>query len=489
MWLALAKGSQITSQEHVLGLFLQRCLQYLKDQITESLILKSVQVFKELVNGVRTMKLLQTPEIMVYIEGSGVLGFSIVTTFQKSKCLTVLFENLGRLFMNDVYQNQPENNLLKLLDPITLYLQDFEQSRNDGSQMDLVVRKLRGILASIYSNKLFKIFFEWIRPHLRAFAVFLETPSLCVNGPVNTLKLFRDLVCNKVNRLVFDSAVEVGILVFRETMTIVLPIVMKLESILSQPNLPETIWVQQCLKPITILLDTFKNSINSRAVPFGVLELYQDPSLKEMIQSVYLISSFIRPEQVLQYTKLGASFFNLWVCMTSDFMPYLMSRMDEGLFSQIALNTYHILQNVDNNTSSQACTFVSAVYTEMNATKSLYKVNPGQLHKSLIPLILYRLLGSDVYIETQWSFTRPLFPLVLFDLDWFQMYLNHLVQSQPQTSQEALQKVLFGIMNGIEDNTLSSKNRDRFTSNVENVKRNLRSDSLVIDFGSLAFGI
>ena len=108
------------------------------------------------------MKLLQTPEIMSYIESSGILGFNIITTFQKSKCLTVLFENLGRLFMNDIYQNQPEANLLKLLNPISLYLEDFEHSRNDGGQMDLVVRKLRGILSSIYSSKLFRIFFDWI---------------------------------------------------------------------------------------------------------------------------------------------------------------------------------------------------------------------------------------------------------------------------------------------------------------------------------------
>ena len=391
VWKYLATGSQITSQEHVIGLFLQRCLYYLKEQLSEDLILQSVQLFKELVNGVRTMKLLQTQEIMTYIENSGIFGFNIITTFQKSKCLTILFENLGRLFTNDIYQNQPEVNLMKLLNPITLYLEDFENSRNDGSQMDLVIRKLRGILSSIYSSKLFKLFFEWMRPHLRAFSVFLDSP-LCVNGPVNCLKLFRDLNSNKVNRLVFDSAIEIGILVFRETMKIILPIVIKLEAILSQSGLSESIWVGQCLKPIIILLDTFKNCINSRAVPFGVLELYQDIALKELIHSVYLISSFIRPDQILQYTKLGASFFNLWVCMSSDFMPYLMSRIDEGLFAQLALNVYHVLYNIDNNTSSQACTFVSNIYTEMNQSKILYQANPGNFHKSIIPVILYRLL-------------------------------------------------------------------------------------------------
>ena len=303
-WKALASISQITTQEHVLGIFLQRSMQYLKDHISEALVLRSVQLFKELVSGVRTLKLLQTPELTNYIESSGILGFHIQTTFQKSKCLTVLFENLGRLFMNDVYQNVPEQNLMKLLEPISFYLDGFERNGNDGSQIDLIVRKLRGILGSIYSSKLFKIFFDWIQPHLPAFSVFLNSPA-AVNGPVNTLKLVRDLVLNKVNRLVFDTAHEYPILVFREAMSIILPIVMRLEAMLTSQSLSETVWVQQCLKPIIVLMDTFKNAINSRAIPFGILRLYGDGCLKEMIQSVFVLSSFIRPEQLLQYSKLG----------------------------------------------------------------------------------------------------------------------------------------------------------------------------------------
>ena len=51
VWQSLGAVSHITSQEHVVGLILQRALQYLKDQISEALILKSVSLFKELVNG------------------------------------------------------------------------------------------------------------------------------------------------------------------------------------------------------------------------------------------------------------------------------------------------------------------------------------------------------------------------------------------------------------------------------------------------------
>ena len=166
-------------------------------------------------------------------------------------------------------------------------------------------------------------------------------------------------------------------------------------------------------------------------------------------------------------------------------MPYLTSTIDEGLFGQLVLNSYRILEKLDNSTSSQACTFIASVYTEMNSTKRLFTVSPGQFHKAAIPLLLNRILNSS-NLETQWSFTRPLLPLILYDIDWFQAYIGHLARSQPGPS-EQLEKILFGILNGIEDQTLSSKNRDRFTSNLESIKRNLKSENLVTEFGELSF--
>lgn len=308
MWETVATQSQVKTQEHVVILCLNRALHYLKDQSTEALVFKSVSVFKELVNGTRSLKLLQTQEIMGYIEGSGVLTFHMKTSYQKSKCLTILFENIGRLFVSDLHGNVPEPNLFKLLQPITEYFNEYESRLNDGSQMDLIVRKLRGILSSVYSSKLYKVFFEWIRPHLASLTYFLNSPA-AINGPVNILKFIRDLSSNKVNRLVFENAAEYGILLFREVVSIVLPIVGSLKSALSQ-TLAETIWVSQALKPIVVLMDTFKNLISSRVVPFGIMQLYGDVALNEMIQAIYLLSSFIEPEQLMQYSKLGAVCFS-----------------------------------------------------------------------------------------------------------------------------------------------------------------------------------
>ena len=176
--------------------------------------------------------------------------------------------------------------------------------------------------------------------------------------------------------------------------------------------------------------------------------------------------------------------------MSADNISNLCQNVPDSLFPRLCVNAYTIIQNLDNSTSSQACSFISAIYTEAHDTRSLYSLDLKRFHTSVIPLILYRILGSDGYIETQWSFTRPLFPLVLHDLEWFQAYLVHLVQTQPPECQESIQKIIFGLLQGIEDSALSAKNRDKFTANVEAAKRNLRAENLSIQFSdSMQFQI
>jgi hypothetical protein len=118
--------------------------------------------------------------------------------------------------------------------------------------MDLVVRKLRGILSGIYTSGLYQHFFDWLLPHFPILNAFLESPA-CVNGPANTMKFIREIATNKVNRLVFDTRSEYGILMFREVIGITAPQVIKLEALFSS-NINEQQWVKSCLKPLTIVL-------------------------------------------------------------------------------------------------------------------------------------------------------------------------------------------------------------------------------------------
>lgn len=122
-------------------------------------------------------------------------------------------------------------------------------------------------------------------------------------------------------------------------------------------------------------------------------------------------------------------------------MPYLCYGLEESLFVQLMSNTYRTVENLDNSISSQACTFLSAVATEVSAKKRFYSVESVDVLRCFIPLVMYRILGSDVYVETQWSFTRPLFSLVLCQLEWFEAYLSDLIQRQAPEIQEPLQNV------------------------------------------------
>jgi exportin-7 len=437
-WQAIVSSSSVTCQGDVVLIFLQRALFFLKESSSESLVLKSSQLFQELVNGVHTCKLLQTSNLLQYIDESGIFGLFINCSYNKSKTIMKLYESIGRLFFSHQFNDSPEANLKRLLIPISEYFASYSQTGNELNQMDLVVRKLRGILSAIYTPKLYQTFFDWLRPYFPLLSRFLESEA-CVNGPANTLRFVRELATNKVNRLSFDISTEYGVLMFREVIGIVSNQVVKLEILLSG-EITESNWTKVCLKPLHIILDTFKAAINSKAVPFGIMKLYEDPAVSQMIQMGFLLTSSVTYAQVSEFNKLASAYFGFWVHMTSDWMDYLMPTIPYDIFERLSYNVFKILENLDNAVSSQACTIVNSIFTHvLEKGGGFYTIDPSYQRKKLIQILFSRIFTAE--LETQWSFTRPLLPLILCDTEWFAQYLKSLIQMQ-QPPYEPYEKVL-----------------------------------------------
>jgi exportin-7 len=437
-WQAIVSSSSVTCQGDVVLLYLQRALFYLKESTSETLVLKSSQLFQELVNGVHTCKLLQTSNLLQYIDESGIFGLFINCSYNKSKTIMRLYESIGRLFFSHQFNDSPERNLKRLLVPISEYFASYSQTGNEMKQMDLVIRKLRGILSAIYTPKLYQTFFDWLLPYFPILSRFLESDA-CVNGPANTLRFVRELATNKVNRLSFDISTEYGVLMFREVIGMVSNQVMKLEVLLSG-EITESDWTKVCLKPLHIILDTFRAAVNSKAVPFGIMKLYEDPAVSQMIQMGFLLSSTVNFTQLSEFSKLAGAYFGFWVHMTSDWMDYLMPSIPYEIFERLAYNIFKVLDNHDNAVSSQACTIVNSIFTHvLEKGGGFYSIDPTYQRKKLIQVIFTRIFSTE--LETQWSFTRPLLPLILCDTDWFGEYLKNLIQMQ-QPPYEPYEKVV-----------------------------------------------
>ncbi|KAG0271184.1 Exportin 7, partial [Linnemannia exigua] len=93
-------------------------------------------------------------------------------------------------------------------------------------------------------------------------------------------------------------------------------------------------------------------------------------------------------------------------------------------------------------------------------------------NKDILNYLLVVLFSVTVFENrnNHWSLSRPLLGLILLNRDFFAEYTNTFVQAQLPDRKEPLQKLVNGLMEGIETN-LTTANRDRFTTNTNAFRR------------------
>lgn len=212
-------------------------------------------------------------------------------------------------------------------------------------------------------------------------------------------------------------------------------------------------------------------------MPFGIISLYGDQCLQQMIQMTYMITMNIQPIHLRCYQKLSTIYFGFWVSMTYEYLPSLCAAMNEPLFEHILFTCYKAIETEDSSISSQALTIVNHIFTHSIESKNFFGCDPLKEHRKLLQLIFTRVFLQD--LETQWSFTRALLPLILFDLDFFMYYLNHLESMQQE--REKVHTVLVGLVDGI-GKDLGVKNRDLFTRTIDTTKRQIQQQGLGLTF-------
>jgi hypothetical protein len=150
-----------------------------------------------------------------------------------------------------------------------------------------------------------------------------------------------------------------------------------------------------------------------------------------MIQMGYFVSSSVNFQDMIHFNKLGEAYFGFWVSMTSDAMTYLLPSITLELLDHLISNCYSAMETVDGSIGAQAASIINKIYTEaINNNGQFYTTNPKHHQRKLLQLVMYRLLNHE--LEVQWSFTRPLLPLILYDSEWFVQYLKFLVSIQSE---------------------------------------------------------
>jgi exportin-7 len=102
---------------------------------------------------------------------------------------------------------------------------------------------------------------------------------------------------------------------------------------------------------------------------------------------------------------------------------------------------------------------------------------PNVIHFMMISILEVVMLSEP---DNLWSLSRPLLPLVLIDQAFFQQYVNALCTNQPVEKQKMLNDQFVALMDGVELN-VTSKNRDKFTQNLQTFRRELNSENILFN--------
>nr|BAJ98481.1 predicted protein [Hordeum vulgare subsp. vulgare] len=375
-------------------------------------------------------------------------------------------------------------------------------------------RDLRGSLFKIDTKANFAIFWEWIYP-AKVEVIRLAMQAIG-DDPVSSnalLKFFVELSFNRTNRHIFDTNSVAGILLFRESSQLLQIYAQHALSI----QFSEQTAYDRLYKGVTSCLKILRYSLNGGYVNYGVLGLYGDPALDHALQSVAALLSRVTVPAIMAHPKMSLAYFelietisqpsNLQLVTRNSFPPQFFTHMGEALAEGLKaatitqpcnaidnLATFLVTEQIRMNERAAAAMSGSPVVggggrLSMSPTGSPAGVGgAGEVHcvveafaqmPEVLPYWLALILNAVLLEEPniRWSMTRSLIPLIMLKREFFESYCVNLVRAQLPARQEATAALIGDLLKEIEFN-LTSKMRDKMTSNIDTFRREVLNQSL-----------
>lgn len=276
------------------------------------------------------------------------------------KLQTTFFQIVSRL----VFKGANIDYFPQFIQPFTVQLQQLSSIPNLRNappnvlaQVGLLIHKLHGVVSSINSMVVYGMFFEWFFETnkfaslvVRMVETFWDRPEILY--PI--LNFYGELIWNKSQRIRFDSNSANGIILFKETYKIVstyisrmimTPVVQEGERTGSSATAIGNELYERRLKGISKVLMLVSNLFSGGYVNAGIMQYYQDPTLKQCIQQTLQYAMSVRFAHIINYPKVANFFFHFTeilfrhhcdliveICDTPKFLA-LISSLHEGLLS------------------------------------------------------------------------------------------------------------------------------------------------------------
>nr|XP_028578008.1 ran-binding protein 17 isoform X6 [Podarcis muralis] len=287
-------------------------------------------------------------------------------------------------------------------------------------------------------------------------------------------------------RLNFDVSSPNGILLFREASKMICTYG---NQILSLGTLSKDQVYPLKIKGISICYSALKSALCGNYVSFGVFKLYGDNHFDNVLQAFVKMLLSVSHSDLLQYRKLGQSYYPLLECLTQDHMSFITS-LEPHVLMYIFTSISEGLTALDTIVSSSCCASLDYIVTYLfkhiakEGKKPLrcretsqdgqrllhFMQQNSEVLQQMMSILMNTIIFEDC--RNQWSVSRPLLGLILLNEKYFSELRASLINSQPANKQEVLHQCFSNLMEGVEQSLLV-KNRDRFTQNMSVFRRDM----------------
>ncbi|KAF9425387.1 Exportin 7, partial [Podila epigama] len=508
----------------------------------EQLVVRTLKLFTQLALGsVKHIRKLDTMQALMKNHDSS--DFRFLASSQKSSDTAVgrsrmtYYTMLSRVLFAEDNMEADFFAFVKpwedTLDRVTLAFEGTSDLSEEEIRLILLgmFKDLRGFVSSITNRKQYALFFDWFYPAYtpivqRAIEIWPHDDL-----GIAILRFWNEFASNKNSRVTFDISSPNGILLFRETSSILYTYG---QNLLNRPlSNPEKRWAEKYVVEST--------SLSGKYVNFGVFKLYGDKALERILDIFFQLMLAIPVEDMVAFPKLSMAYFSVMDVFTSDHMTGLPMMPHPVLAYMFhALGEIIQPQNPDTLCCTLACSAIDKICTFVlnwmikdkirkdgekkdlshsggspllnspgsgtSSQRSSVELLRGGLSSSgstgdrpvskrrqqqqqeqqsthwLVEYLmlnreilsyLFLILFQVVVFENRsnyWSLSRPLLGLILLNREYFVEYTNSFIQAQLSDRQEKVQDAVNALMEGV-DMTLTTSNRDRFTQNITTFRR------------------
>ncbi|ORX83183.1 exportin-7 [Anaeromyces robustus] len=486
----LADMFSINDQYLLMDYIFQKIITNLKCWAQDtSVITETLNLFSDLTSGYSSVRIIRKLDSAKYILANhyDFQFLNIPENFKKNRIN--YYSSLSRLlFADDTYETEFneffKNHDMKLKELEKLNSIESYRQENVRCILEGIFRDLRGFTMTCTQKKNFWLFFDWIYPY---HDVILKAVESNFDHPVSitVLRFVSELANNRSSRLNFEITSANGILLFREISKIICTFG---NLILGRLTTEERKYTD-IYKGIIICFNILENALKGRYISFGVMKLYGDKALTEVINTYYKLMLFVPLSDMINIPKLSKAHFSLLETFSNDQMMST-DNFNSDAFLYIIKSCAEGIKQFNSSISTEACAVINQICT------CVFKENEKRVNSNHKPHILVQFFNQypqtlsfllhsilDVIIfedcPNNWSYSRPLLGLILLAKEEFISYTSKLIQSQIPERRESFSQQLSNLMENVEDN-LSSKNRDTFTQNLVVFRREMNNNMVAL---------